>query len=121
MWWHESSVTAYPFFIPIFMVVFFLAANGGFLLGNWLVQKGHIVANRIVYILIFMYSAVWIFAQPGRTFRLGSYAEWQAGTAAWFYQDFVFLAMLAVTLIVWGVGLVVYVQKLRRGGMHLDT
>jgi hypothetical protein len=121
MWWHESNVTAYPFFIPIFMVVFFLAANGGFLLGNWLVQKGHIIANRIVYILIFIYSAVWILAQPGRTFRLGSYAEWNAGTAAWFYQDFVFLAMLVLTLIIWGVGLVVYIQKLRQEGMHLDT
>lgn len=121
MWWYENTVTAYPFFIPIFMVGFFLAANGGFLLGNWFVEKGHLVVNRIVYILIFVYSAVWIFVQPGRTLRLGSYAEWKADNAPWFYQDPMFLLMLIVTLVIWGVALVVYIRKLRQEGMHLDT
>lgn len=121
MWWHADSVTAYPFFLPIFMVVFFLAANGGFLLGNWLIRNGRLVINRVVYILIFVYSGVWIFVQPGRTFRLGSYAEWTAGTAPWFYQDSVFLVMLILTLVIWGVALVVYIRRLRQEGMHLDT
>ena len=35
MWWHEDSAAAYPYFVPILIVVFFAAANGGFLLGLW--------------------------------------------------------------------------------------
>lgn len=121
MWWHADAVTAYPFFVPIFMVIFFLAANGGFLLGNWLVEKGRLVANRLVYIIIFGYSAVWIVVQPGRTFRLGSYAAWKAGIAPWFYQDLVFVLMLIFTLVVWGAGLIVFVLRLREEGKHLDV
>jgi hypothetical protein len=121
MWWHADSVTAYPFYLPIFLIVFFLAANGGFLLGNWLVRSGRLLINRIVYILIFVYSGIWIFSQPGRTFRLGTYEEWRAGTAPWFYQDLTFLVMLILTLVIWGVALVLYVRKLRQEGMHLDT
>jgi hypothetical protein len=121
MWWHEDSVTAYPFYVPIFMVIFFLAANGGFLLGYWLVRKGLLLANRIVYVAIFIYATAWIFAQPGSTFRLGTYAEWKAGTAPWFYEDRTFLFMLIFTIILWWVGLIVFFRKLRREGMHLDT
>ena len=40
MWWHADSAAAYPYFVPILMVVFFAAANGGFLLGSWLVRRG---------------------------------------------------------------------------------
>ena len=71
MWWHEDSVVAYAFYVPVFMVVFFLAANAGFLLGNWLVSNGRLLENRIVYSAIIVYSAVWIFAQTGRTLRVG--------------------------------------------------
>jgi hypothetical protein len=121
MWWHADAVAAYPYYVPLFLVVFFGAANGGFLLGNRLVQKGHLVANRIVYIAIVIYSGTWIFAQAGRTFRLGTYAEWQAGTAPWFYEDSTFLFMLIFTLIVWGIALVVFVLRLRREGQHIDV
>ena len=120
-WWYESSVTAYPLFMPIFMVVFFLAANGGFLLGASLVKKGRVQLNRIVYIALFAYVAVWIFAQPGRTFRLGSYAEWNAGSAPWFYQDPKFIVMLFASIIIWGVALIVFVRRLQEAGKHLDT
>ena len=119
MWWHADSVMAYPYYVPIFMVVFFLAANGGFLLGNWLVKKGRLVANRMVYIAVFIYSAVWILAQPGSTFRLGTYGEWKAGAAPWFYQDRTFLFMLIFTLVVWGTALVIFLLGLRREGRHL--
>ncbi len=121
MWWHGDSVTAYPYYLPIFIVVFFLAGNGGFLLGYWLVKNGHVVVNRIVYITIFIYSAAWIFGQIDRTFHLGSYAEWKSGTALWFYQDRTFLFMLIFTLVVWRVALLIFFFKLRREGRHLDT
>ena len=119
MWWHEDAVTAYPYYVPIFMMIFFLAANGGFLLGNWLVKNGRLFTNRIVYIAIVVYSLIWIFVQPGRTFRLGTYAEWKAGTAPWFYEDLTFLLMLIFTLVVWGVALIFFSIKLWIEGRRL--
>ncbi len=121
MWWQADSVTAYPYYVPIFIVVFFLAANVGFLLGYWLVKNGHLLLNRIVYIAIFIYSGIWIFGQIDSTFRLGSYAEWKSGVAPWFYQDRTFLFMLIFTLIVWSVPLLICFLKLRTEGKHLDT
>lgn len=121
MWWHADSVWAYPFFIPIFMVVFFLAASFGFMFGNWFVKKGYIAINRAVYILIALYSLVWIFTQTGSTFRLGTYAQWKAGTAPLFYEDKTFLFMLIFTLIIWAAALLICYFRLHREGKHLDT
>lgn len=120
MWWHEGSVGAYAFYVPIFIVVFFGAANAGHLVGRRLVVKGHVLANRVVYLGILLYSLIWIFAQTGSSFRLGSYYEWKAGMAPWFYQDRTFLVMLIFTLVVWAVALVTFALNLRREGMHLD-
>jgi len=120
MWWHEDSVTAYPYFVPLFMLVFFAAANGGFLLGDWLVSKGRLLANRLVYLGIGTYALVWVFAQTDRTFRVGTHAQYKAGTAPLFYQDRTFLRMFILSMIVWGFGVVVFFLRLRREGMHLD-
>jgi hypothetical protein len=120
MWWHADSVAAYPYYVPIFMVVFFLAANAGFWLGCRLVRAGRVAANRGVYLGIVAFCAVWIFGQTDRTFRLGSYAEWKAGAAPLFYQDRTFLFMLVFTLLVWGIALAVFHRLLARGERHLD-
>lgn len=121
MWWHADSVTAYPFFIPIFMVVFFAAASSGFIFGNWLVKNGYIAINRGVYIVTLIYTFFWIFTQTDSTFRLGTYSEWKAGEAPWFYQDRRFLFMLIFTLILWFAALLIYYFRLRREGKRLDT
>jgi hypothetical protein len=121
MWWHADSVTAYPYYLPIFLVVFFAAANLGFVLGAWLVRRGSDMLNRVVYLGIVAYSAIWIFAQVNRTFRLGTRREWLAGTAPWFYEDRTFLLMLIFTLVVWVIGLAVFAMQLRREGKHLDV
>ncbi len=135
MWWHEDSVTAYPYYVPIFIVFFFLTANGGFLLGSRLVRNDRLGANRAIYLGILIYSGIWIFAQPGRTFRLGTYAAWQAdgGPKYWWdaglrntqnthlsWQDNTFLFMLIFTVVVWGIPLFVFYRRLRKEGMHLD-
>lgn len=119
MWWHADSVTAYPYFVPIFMVVFFLAANAGFLVGSRLVRQGRVMANRLIYIGILVYSGIWIFAQTGSTFRLGTYAEWKAGIAPSIYEDRVFFTVLVFTLLVWGGGLAAFFVTLRREGKQL--
>ena len=135
MWWHADSVTAYPYYIPIFMVIFFLAANGGFWLGGRLIQNDRCRTNRAVYLGILIYSGIWIFSQPGRTFRLGTYADWVADDSPWFWnheklweavhapfawEDTTFLFMLAFTLVVWAVPLFIFYRQLRKEGMHLD-
>jgi len=120
MWWHADSVTAYPCYIPIFIVVFFGAANIGFLLGYRLVKAGRDLANRIVYLGILAYSGVWIFAQTNSTFYLGTYSQWMDKQAPIFYQDRTFLTMLIVTLLVFGAGLVAFALALLREGRHVD-
>jgi hypothetical protein len=119
MWWHEDAVTAYPFFVPVFLVIFFAAVNAGFLLGYRLVTAGRLLANRVVYIAIFIYSGVWIFSQTDSTFRLGTFAQWQAGQAPWFYEDRTFLAMLIISLLLWGIALAVVLIRLSREGKSL--
>ena len=120
MWWDADSVTAYPFFVPIFMVVFFGVANAGFLLGKSLVSKGRMVANRLVYLGIGAYALIWVFAQTHRTLRLGNHTQFEQGTAPLFYRDPTFLWMFIFTMLVWGGGLAVFFFSLRREGKHLD-
>jgi len=120
MWWHADSVDAYPYFVPIFMVIFFLAANAGFLLGVKLVKARRVLANRLVILGTFAFCGIWILGQTGRTLRLGSYAEWKAGTAPLFYEDGTFLFMLLFTLVVWVVAAALFYLSLRAEGRHLD-
>jgi hypothetical protein len=120
MWWRADSVAAYPAFLPIFLVVFFGMGALGFLLGHRLVVTGRELVNRLVWIGVLVFSAIWIFAQPHRTFRVGTYSEWAAGKAPLFYQDRLFLVMLIFALVVWAVGLAWTAFVLRRDGQHLD-
>ena len=121
MWWHEDSVSAYPYYLPIFLVVFFAAANLGFLLGAALVRRGSLWGNRAVYLGVLVYSATWIFAQLGHTAKLGTYREWMAGAAPWFYQDRTFLLMLIFTLVAWAVPMAIMGLRLWNEGKHLDV
>ena len=114
MWWHTDSVASYPFFVPILIVVFFGAANGGFLLGNALVRQNRVVANRAVYLGIVAFSGVWIFAQTNSTFKLGTYTQWVNGQAPWFYENSTFVAMLVFTLVVWGGALAYFALRMRK-------
>jgi len=114
MWWHANSAASYPFYVPILMVVFFAAANGGFLLGNALVRQNRIIANRAIYIGILVYAGVWILAQTNSTLKLGAYSEWKDGRAPWFYEDSTFVAMLIFTLVVWGGALAFFTLRMRR-------
>jgi hypothetical protein len=120
MWWDADSVDAYPYFVPIFMVVFFAAGNAGFLLGKSLVSGAHLIANRAVYLGIVAYALVWVFAQTRRTFRLGNHTQFEQGNSPLFYQDPTFLRMFIFTMVVWGVGLAIFFLSLWRAGKHLD-
>jgi hypothetical protein len=120
MGWAKGSISAYPLYIPIFTIIFFLAANGGFLLGNSLVRAGKLWSNRIVYLAILAYSALWILLQPSRTLHVGTYEEWAEGKAVWFFQDRTFLMALIITIAVWAVSLFLYCRHLINEGNRLD-
>ena len=120
MWWHSDTAADYPFLVPIVILLFFLAAVCGFVLGARLVRNEMLWGNRAIYLAILAYSGLWIFGQAGRSFRLGSYSDWRNGQALWFYEDRTFLTMLVVTLVVWAIPLLVYFLRMRREGKHLD-
>jgi hypothetical protein len=120
MWWNADSVTAYPYYVPIFMVIFFAAANAGFLLGKSLVRSGHILANRLVYLGLVVYALIWVFGQTDRTFHLGNHTQWEQGIRPFFYEDSTFLGMFIFTMIVWAAGLLIFSLSLWREGKHLD-
>jgi hypothetical protein len=119
LWWHEDSVAAYPYFVPVFLVVFFLAGNAGFFLGKALIAKGRLLANRIVYIGLTLYSLLWVFGQTSRTFRVGTYSQWKAQESVMFYQDHTFLGMFIFAMVVWLAGVFGFYINLRREGMRL--
>lgn len=120
MWWNADSVTAYPYFVPILVVVFFGVANLGFLLGKALVSKGQFWTNRIVYLGIAVYALIWVFGQTSRTFHLGNHTQWEQGIRPYFYQDHTFLWMFIFSMVVWLVGLAGFALSLWRGGKSLQ-
>ncbi len=120
MWWHADSVTAYPFFIPVFVLIFWLAAGLGFLTGTHLARNGRIWTNRGIWMGIGLYCLLWIFVQPGRSMQLGTYSDWQAGAAPWFYENSTFLTMFIISMLVWLAGIVYFAALLRGHGRHLD-
>ena len=121
MWWTKGSITDYPYFVPIFLVVFFTSAIAGFKSGVCLVRKGRIWLNRLVYLGIGVCSGGWIFGQTNTTFKLGTYDEWKEGVAPWFYQDKTFLFMLIFTVLVWAAAMAVYLYKLNKEGKRLSS
>ena len=121
MWWDADSVTAYPYFVPILIVVFFAAANLGFLLGWSLVVRRRLWTNRVVYLAVGLYALTWVFGQTSRTFHLGNHTQWEQGIRPYFYQDHTFLGMFIFTMIVWIAGLAGFGLRLWREGRSLDT
>ncbi|HHT9152627.1 MAG TPA: hypothetical protein ACFYEM_03740 [Candidatus Hypogeohydataceae bacterium YC40] len=124
MWWHKDNVLAYPFFLPLFILVFFFAANSGFCLSALLIRKGRLLLVRASYVGIFVYSLVWIFGLWHRTSYLGTHNEWAHGTAKRVWDTSggeTFIYMLFFTLIVWFVALILFIKNLISEGKHLDT
>jgi len=120
MWWTSDSIGAYPLFWPIFMVAFFAAGMVGFDIGRRLIAAGRIGVNRMFYVGILLYMLGWVFAQPARTFKLGTYREWAEGNAPWFWQDPRFLWAMGLSAVVFSAALLWTVVSVVREGQHLD-
>jgi hypothetical protein len=114
LWWTASDVTAYPWFIPIVIILLFACGNAGFLLGARLVRTGHIVANRVLCIAIFGFGIAWMIGFYPRTLKLGSYHTWT--TSLWVHEDPVFVRALVITMSAWiGLYLALVTHLVRRG------
>lgn len=114
LWWTASDVTAYPWFIPLALVLTFAAGNAGFLLGVRLETAGRLVANRVFYIGIFACGIGWMIGNYPRTVKLGSYHTWT--TSPWVYDDPVFVRAWVIAMSVASVSYVALVIHLLRRG-----
>jgi hypothetical protein len=119
MWWHADSVREYPLFLPVFLVVFFAAGNMGFFLGSRLIAARHATANRMMYGAIAIFSLIWVFGQTGRTFKVGTYSQFNAGQAQMFWENSAFLTAFIVVMVVWSAGVIGFFLNLQRDGLRL--
>ena len=87
MWWHGDRLTDYPWLLPIFFVVYFASNISGYHLGVWLVRQGRLKLVWVVFFGSMAVATLWVALQPYRTLSLGTYQEWQAGTARWLWTD----------------------------------
>jgi hypothetical protein len=118
-WWYGDTAGAYPWLIPAFIVSAAASLNAGFLIGRSLVRAGRVSASRLISVVIIVASLGWMAAMGDRTARLGTYREWQAGTAPPMASDPAFAPTLcAIAIFVFGV-LVVWLLWLRREGGRL--
>jgi len=100
MWWRGDSITDYPTLLPAFLVLYFLANLAGFHTGAWLVGRGRARTARGIFVGSFVYFAAWMALQPYRTLSLGTFQQWQAGTAPWVWTDPQFMGVLATGMVV---------------------
>ena len=110
------------FFIPIVLVVLFLATNLGFWLSNALIRKGRAGIGRVIYVLIWIYSLGWIFGNWPRSTRIGTYAQYHtapdAMTRIWEVSKDPFFFILIVTLVIFGVPLLLLMKYLSHQESH---
>lgn len=114
LWWTAPDITAYPWLIPIVIILLFACGNAGFLLGARLEMTGRFVANRVLRIAIFAGGIAWMIGFYPRTLKLGSYHTWT--TSPWVYEDPAFVRAFVITTSVWiGLYIALVTHLLRRG------
>jgi hypothetical protein len=114
MWWTAPDISAYPWFIPIVILLLFAGGNTGFLLGARLEMTGRVAANRVVFMAILAAGIAWMIGFYPRTLKLGSYHTWT--TSPWVYEDPAFVRALAISMfIVIGLYIAFVIHLLRRG------
>ncbi len=117
MWWHGDSITDYPLLLPLFFVAYFAANVGGFHLGATLVRRGRTRTVWAIFFLATIFMFGWMAAQPYRTLSLGTYREWEAGTARWIWtHPLLFAAVLGEFVLFFAVLALLY-RRLKREAM----
>ena len=114
MWWTGDTIAEHPVLLPVFLVLYFAANVAGFHVGARLAAAGR---TKVIWSLFaggFLFFAAWVIAQPYRTLTLGTYREWEAGTAPWIWSDGGFVALLAGAAALYSVVLAWLLSALRR-------
>ena len=114
MWWKGGSITEHPWLLPGFLAAYFLANIGGYHLGTRLVLRGR---RRVVWMLFaggFAFFAAWMGFQPYRTLTLGTYTEWEQGTARWIWTEPGFLGLLTGAMVTFFLTLRIVYLRLQR-------
>ena len=114
MWWTGESITDYPWLLPVFLVAYFVANIGGFHVGARCVRQGRTRLPWLLFAGGFAFFGAWMAFQPYRTLTLGTYSEWEAGTAPWIWTNLGFVALLTGAMVVFFVALSVVYRRLAR-------
>jgi len=114
MWWTEDSVLAYPWLLPAFFLALFSANIAGYQLGAHFVRAGRASRALMVFGATTVFSTLWIFLQKDRTMTLGTYRDWQAGTAPPASSDPAFMSFVTVLIVGYSAGAWLLYRSLRR-------
>lgn len=114
MWWHGDSVLDYPWLLPVFFLALFGANIAGFKLGARFVRAGHAGRALAVFGATSVFCTAWILLQPDRTMTLGTYRDWQAGTAPPASSDPAFMAFVWIVIVGYSAGAWLLYRALRR-------
>jgi hypothetical protein len=114
MWWTGTSITEYPWLLPVFLVAYFVANIAGFHVGARLVISGRTRAPWLLFAGGFVFFGAWMAFQPYRTLTLGTYAEWEARAARWIWTDLGFVGLLMGAMAVFFVALHIVYRGLER-------
>jgi hypothetical protein len=114
MWWTGTSITDYPWLLPVFLVAYFVANIAGFHIGARLVTSGRTRVPWLLFAGGFVFFGCWMAFQPYRTLTLGTYAEWDARSARWIWTDLRFVGLLMGAMVVFFVALHMVYRALER-------
>jgi hypothetical protein len=114
MWWRGDSIVEHRLLLPAFVVAYFASSWAGFAAGARLARQGRAPLARATFAAGFLFFGAWVALQPYRTLTLGSYREWEAGTARWIWTDVPLVVLLAGAALLFFVSLAWIVRALRR-------
>ena len=114
MWWHGEGLRDYPWMLPSFVVVYFASNVSGYNLGVWLIRRGHVKMVWAVFWGSMTVATLWVALQPYRTLSLGTYQEWQAGTARWLWTDRPLTVAVIFDMIAFNGTLIYFYQLIKR-------
>jgi hypothetical protein len=118
MWWTGTSITDYPWLLPVFLVAYFIANIAGFHVGARLVISGRSRAPWVLFAGGFVCFGAWMAFQPYRTLTLGTYAEWEARAARWIWTDPGFVGLLMGAMAVFFVALHIVYRALKQEAVN---
>jgi hypothetical protein len=99
MWFHGDSLSEYRWLLPVFISLYFATNVAGFQVGAWLSASGRAGTAKAIFWAGTVFTFAWMAVQPYRTLSLGTYAEWQAGTAPWLWTDPVLTTAVVVEFV----------------------